>query len=210
MREPDRTRPGIAPTTKYPSGEDVRPEASYTCPPQPACDTYRYGHDRSTDAKMKISHGVEHSRGGESERIGGDAYQQQEWNHRVPAAEDYSGDEIGQSQIRRERDRPSDGQHGFVQCIDDPRVQNGRHDRNTNSGDHWQQRPAPWMKHSARRCGFDHLLRDDTEEERHGEIVHSERDRQCETVIAFGACIHPCQGDRCSQREHEQVLEHES
>ena len=37
-------------------------------------------------------------------------------------------DEIGESEIRRQGDWPAEGQDGFVQCLDDAKIDQGRND----------------------------------------------------------------------------------
>ena len=70
---------------------------------------------------MNLSQWVEQRERHESKRVGGDSQKEQEGNHGMRPKDD-SRHEIGDGEIRRQGDWPAEGQHGFVQDLDDAKM----------------------------------------------------------------------------------------
>src|SRR4029450_7621169 len=87
-------------------GEQIWPEAADARPPQSGSDADRSRQDERATREVNLSRLIEHCDAQEPEGVGGDSEKKQERNYRV-RPEDESRDEIADSEIRRQGDRPA-------------------------------------------------------------------------------------------------------
>ena len=121
--------------------------------------------------------------------------------------EDQPQHEVANGQIRRHRHGPGEDQHRFVERRDNAAVDQSGQGGRGNRGNHRQHGATPRVQDAARRCRFDDLLGHQREEERHRDLVHGERNREAEAVVAFGCRVDPDHGDQRAQRQQQQVLD---
>ena len=162
--------------------------AFYPCTSQAAGNTDRDGQDQDATPEMEVAGGTDKGECDKSEHIGRDREQKQKRDSRMLSEND-SSDQIADGEIGREWNRPADREHGLVECVDDADVDQRRDNRGADRCNNRQRRASPRMEHPVGSRGFDHFFGHQREEEHHGDVVDSKRDRRGEAIVALGPVL---------------------
>ena len=104
-------------------------------------------------------------------------------------------------------DRPRERLHRLVADADHGAVHGDGSDRPTGGCDNRERAAAEGMQCAPGQHGFDNLLHEEREHERHPDLVHRERESVGELVVALRGGVGPDQGQPDAQRHHQIVLD---
>ena len=186
---------------------DVRPEVHRVPAPQPRRQHQRQGQEDRERDEAQLTGRIKDRQDQQPECIIGNGEQEQERDARMPRTEDDPCDEVAERDVGGERDGPSPHEFRPIEREHQGGVYRGGARHAADRRDQRHRGAARRMQRTTRGRRLHDLLRRQSEEEDHPDIVHGEVEGVRDGLVAVSIDVRPDKREYRAEDEQARVVE---